>query len=116
MTDTTVRLYSGPELAAESIRRLYEADRVVAQMNNPAGSGVYNRFNGQHVYNREHRNEGPGVYAAHLRESAHTLAVLAQTAAMLGSGITLPAGEQDAWNDALNGVNTLNRPDAERRY
>lgn len=117
MTDTTTTTTAaGPALMAEGLRRLAEADAAFKAGTGNTDDRVYgprNRFNGESLSGYNAPVYEP--YAQHMRESGHTLILAAQTAAMLASGITLPADERQAWDDALAGVGSLNQPAAERR-
>jgi hypothetical protein len=116
MTDTTTTTTAGPALMAEGLRRLAEADASIKAATgsiDDRGASPRNRFNGESLTG--HNGDVYVLYAQHLRETGHSLILAAQTAAMLASGITLPADEQQAWDDALGGVGALNQPAAPRR-
>jgi hypothetical protein len=85
--------FNGPELAAEAMRRLAEADRV-----SPAtyAESVFDGVKVDGVLMLDHK---AAVYAQHMRETADTYARLAELAHRMHDHTP----RVDAWRNALAG-------------
>lgn len=98
-------LYHGPALAAEALRRVFEADRALLFPGHPdAGSVAYRAPDGVLV------SIGTAdLYGEHMRATAYVLAQLADVAARLDPD----RPDRDEWAAALSAVHALTPDDSE---